>query len=233
MSGNWWRWRGGGPGGPPHCPKSRPSPLGLTSMPTGSHQKADMSHKGFSTGNPPGSGGTRRARQRPHRRRGRCGRRLRGCARCRLAPGGGDAADGELELPFEEHPHLFVRMGVVGDGGTRLEADDREHHAAPRGGPDLDAREDLVPRPRPGGEEVAVRVGEEVGWFTRCGDRSLHPSVAGGNPLAGVVEEFLAGAVVDLLDHVVEAPWPPSIMPWRKVGKPGLKSLFIMQSTRA
>ena len=44
MSGNWWRWRGGGPGGPPHCPKSRPSPLGLTSMPTGSHQKADMSH---------------------------------------------------------------------------------------------------------------------------------------------------------------------------------------------
>ena len=45
MSGHWWRLRGGGHGGPPGWPKSRPLPVGQPSVPTGSHQKADMSQQ--------------------------------------------------------------------------------------------------------------------------------------------------------------------------------------------
>ncbi len=47
MSGNWWRLRGGGHGGPPQWPKPRRLPVTRPSVPTGSHQKADMSLGSF------------------------------------------------------------------------------------------------------------------------------------------------------------------------------------------
>src|SRR5262249_24412334 len=48
----------------------------------------------------------------------------------------------------------------------------------------------------------------------RAGTRALHPardrsldlSVVGGDPLAGEVEELLAGAVIDVLEHVIGRP---------------------------
>src|SRR5262245_58057741 len=79
-----------------------------------------------------------------------------------------DAPHGEFESPLEQDPHLLVRMGVFGDDGSGLEADDREHQVLAGGRADLDAREDLVPGARPRGEEVAVRVGERAGVIPRA-----------------------------------------------------------------
>ena len=47
--------------------------------------------------------------------------------------------------PFEQDPHLLVRMRMLGDDGMGLEADDREHQVLPGGRPNLDARKDHVP----------------------------------------------------------------------------------------
>src|SRR5262249_28248061 len=81
----------------------------------------------------------------------------------------GDAPDRELQPAFQQDAHLLMGVGVVGDNRAGLEVDDRQHDPASGSRPDLDAWEDLMPRPGPGGVEVAVRVGEGAGLFTRRG----------------------------------------------------------------
>jgi hypothetical protein len=66
----------------------------------------------------------------------------------------GFAADGEGQLPFEEHTHLLVRMTVWLHHGARLKLNQREHHLLASHGVDVDAGEDFVMGSFGAGDEV-------------------------------------------------------------------------------
>ncbi len=78
---------------------------------------------------------------------------LAGIERLRLA------ADGEGELSFQEHSHLFMRMAVGLHDRAGLKLDEREHHLFTGHREDVDAGED--------GVAGAVLAGDVVGRHRR------------------------------------------------------------------
>ncbi len=68
----------------------------------------------------------------------------------------GDAADGEIKLARDEIANLFVRVGVVGHGPSRLKGNHREHHPLTGGRADGNTREKRVVGTGPRRAEVTI-----------------------------------------------------------------------------